>query len=319
MSQGVLGYKIYRLSFLKKGKKVKTEKNILIAFILNLAFSVFEFVGGIITGSVAIISDAVHDIGDAASIGISFFLEKKSKRQPDEQYTYGYARYSVIGSVITTLILLLGSAAVIYNAVARIINPTEINYNGMIIFALFGVCVNFLAAFFTREGDSLNQKAVNLHMLEDVLGWIVVLIGSVVMRFTDFAIIDPIMSIGVAVFIFINAVKNLKEAVDLFLEKTPSGISVKEIAEHISEIEGVLDVHHIHVWSVDGHNNYATMHVVTNREPSQVKTDIREELHEHGIGHVTVELEAEDEVCLEKQCHVEEHEHHGHHHHHHHH
>jgi cobalt-zinc-cadmium efflux system protein len=124
---------------------MKSDKKILIAFILNLAFSIFEFVGGIFTGSVAIISDSVHDIGDAASIGISYFLEKKSKKQPNEKYTYGYARYSVIGSVITTLILLFGSAMVIYNAVLRIIDPTEINYNGMIIFALFGVVVNFLA------------------------------------------------------------------------------------------------------------------------------------------------------------------------------
>ena len=296
---------------------MKTEKNILIAFILNLCFSLFEFIGGIITGSVAIISDAVHDVGDAASIGISFLLEKKSKRQPDENYTYGYARYSVIGSVITTLILLLGSAAVIYNAVLRIIAPTEINYNGMIIFALFGVCVNFLAALLTRDGDSLNQKAVNLHMLEDVLGWAVVLIGSVIMRFTDLAIIDPLMSIGVAVFIFINAVKNLKEATEIFVEKTPDGVSVNEIKEHICEIDGVIDVHHIHVWSVDGHNNYATMHVVANKEPSAVKEEIREELREHGIGHVTLELETENESCAEKCCRIEEHEHHGHHHHHH--
>ena len=196
---------------------MKTEKNILIAFILNLTFSVFEFVGGIFTGSVAILSDAVHDIGDATSIGASYFLEKKSKKQPDDNYTYGYARYSVIGSVITTLILLVGSILVIYNAISRIISPTEINYNGMIIFALVGVCVNFFAAFFTRHGDSLNQKAVNLHMLEDVLGWIVVLIGAIVMRFTSFSIIDPLMCIGVGVFIFINAFKNLKEAIDLFL------------------------------------------------------------------------------------------------------
>lgn len=149
---------------------MKTEKNILIAFILNLAFSLFEFVGGLFTGSVAIISDAVHDLGDAASIGISYFLEKKSKKQPDEEYTYGYARYSVIGSVITTLILLFGSALVIYNAASRIISPAEINYDGMIIFAVVGVCVNLGAALFTHGGDSLNQKAVNLHMLEDVLG-----------------------------------------------------------------------------------------------------------------------------------------------------
>lgn len=298
---------------------MKTEKNILIAFLLNLFFSIFEFVGGIFTGSVAIISDAVHDIGDAASIGSSYFLEKKSKRKPDEIYTYGYTRYSVIGSVITTLILLFGSAVVIYNAVLRIIEPAEINYNGMIIFAVVGVVVNFAAAFFTREGDSLNQKAVNLHMLEDVLGWVVVLIGAIVMRFTDFALIDPIMSIGVAIFILINAVSNLKRAVDLFLEKVPENIDVHEIEHHLLEIEGVLDVHHIHIWSMDEHNVFATMHVVTNEDPHEIKEKIREELHEHGICHATLELEAEGERCHEEHCHIEVDSHSGHHHHHHHH
>lgn len=298
---------------------MKTEKNILIAFLLNLAFSVFEFIGGIFTGSVAIISDAVHDIGDAASIGASYFLERKSKKQPDEIYTYGYARYSVIGSVITTVILLVGSVIVVYNAIGRIIAPVEIHYNGMIVFAIVGVCVNFAAAFFTREGDSLNQKAVNLHMLEDVLGWVVVLAGAIVMRFTDFALIDPIMSIGVAAFIFINAIKNLKIAIDLFLEKTPHDISVQEIREHIMHIDGVLDAHHIHIWSMDGQNNYATLHVVTNADHHQIKEKVREELREHGIGHVTVELETEGEHCHEAHCHVEFHAHSGHHHHHHHH
>lgn len=130
---------------------MKTEKNILVAFILNFAFSIFEFAGGIFTGSVAIVSDAVHDIGDAASIGISYFLERKSKKQPDDTYTYGYSRYSVIGSVITTLILMFGSVMVIYNAAVRIINPIKINYNGMIGFAVVGVLVNFTAAFFYQR------------------------------------------------------------------------------------------------------------------------------------------------------------------------
>lgn len=297
---------------------MKTEKNILIAFVLNLAFSVFEFFGGIFTGSVAIISDAIHDIGDAASIGISYFLEKKSKKQPDESHTYGYARYSVIGSVITTLILLVGSVMVVYNAVGRIINPVQINYDGMIVFALVGVCVNFAAAFFTREGDSLNQKAVNLHMLEDVLGWAVVLVGAVVMRFTDFALIDPVMSIGVATFIFVNAVRNLKEAVDLFLEKLPHGIALDEIKEHLTHIDGVLDVHHVHIWSMDGQTNYATMHIVTNGEAHRIKEQVREELQEHGISHATLELESENEHCHQRHCRVEEKKSTGHHHHHHH-
>ncbi len=297
---------------------MKTEKKILVAFILNLVFSVFEFFGGAFTGSVAIISDAVHDFGDAISIGISYFLEKKSNKKPDEKYTYGYARYSVIGSVITTLILMFGSVTVINNAINRIVKPAPINYNGMIFLAIIGVFVNFVAAFFTKDGDSLNQKAVNLHMLEDVLGWIVVLIGAIVMRFTDFALIDSIMSVCVAVFILINAIKNLKSAVDIFLEKTPYGIEVSEIKRHILEIDGVEDVHHIHIWSTDGQKNYATMHIVTNADTHCIKEKIRDELNEHGICHVTLELEAENECCHEIDCSVESVSNFAHHHHHHH-
>lgn len=281
---------------------MKSEKNILIAFVLNLAFSVFEFIGGVFTNSVAIVSDSIHDIGDAVSIGISYFLEKKSKKQPDKTYTYGYLRYSVIGSVITTLILLVGSVFVIINAVNRILNPQEINYDGMIIFAVIGVSVNFLAAYFTRHGDSLNQKAVNLHMLEDVLGWAVVLFGAVVMRFTDVKIIDPILSICVASYIFVHAFSHLKEALDLFLVKIPEGINVDEIKEHLSEIDGVLDVHHIHIWSMDGNNNYATMHIVTNGDHLTVKKAVKDELHEHGIVHATLELESENEHCENDHC-----------------
>lgn len=296
---------------------MKSEKNILIAFLLNLAFSVFEFIGGIFTNSVAIISDSIHDIGDAASIGISYFLEKKSKKQPDKTHTYGYLRYSVIGSIITVLILLIGSVLVVVNAVNRIFNPQEINYNGMIIFAVIGVVVNFLAAFFTRHGESLNQKAVNLHMLEDVLGWAVVLIGAVVMKFTDFKLIDPILSICVAVYIFVHAFSHLKEALDLFLVKTPHGIDIEEIKHHLKEVDGVLDVHHIHIWSMDGNSNYATMHIVTNGDPSTVKKAVKEEMHHHGINHTTIEIESENEQCEEKHCRTNSdcHHHHNHHHH----
>jgi len=298
---------------------MKTQNNILIAFILNLFFSVFEFLGGIFTGSVAIVSDAIHDIGDALSIGISYFLEKKSKKQPDNIYTYGYARYSVIGGVITTFILLFGSVAVIINATKRIINPTEINYNGMIIFAVVGVIINFAAAYFTREGDSINQKAVNLHMLEDVLGWAVVLIGALIMRFTNFKILDPLMSIGVAIFILINALKTLKEVIDLFCEKIPNGIQIDEIKHHLIHIDGVIDVHHIHIWSLDGNSNYATMHIVTNENTKEIKNKIKEELKEHGISHSTLEFETEDEKCEDTDCKIKHYHSHSHNHHHHHH
>ena len=294
---------------------MKTAKNIFIAFILNLSFAILEFFGGIFTNSVAILSDSVHDLGDSISIGLSYFLERKSKKKADNRYTYGYIRYSVLGGVITTTILLVGSVLVIVNAIKRLINPVEINYSGMIIFAVIGVVLNFLAAYFTREGHSINQKSVNLHMLEDVLGWVVVLIGAIIMKFTNIKIIDPIMSIGVAIFILIHALKNLKKAIDLFLEKTPNDIDINELKKHLLKIKDVEDVHHIHVWSIDGYNNYATMHIVSKSENTkEIKQKIREELEEHNICHAI--LETEDEVCEEKECNIEFKEHTHHHHHH---
>lgn len=282
---------------------MKVENNILIAFILNITFSLFEFFGGLFTNSVAILSDSIHDLGDAISIGISYILEKKSKKKADKKYTYGYIRYSVLGGVITTSILLVGSILVIISAVKRIFHPVEVNYSGMIIFAIIGVILNFIAAYVTRDGDSINQKSVNLHMLEDVLGWIVVLIGAVIMNFTDIKILDSIMSIGVALFILINSLNNLKKVVDIFLEKTPDDINIDELKKHLLKIDNVEDIHHIHVWSIDGYNNYATMHIVVDQKNvSLVKKKIREELLEHNICHAI--LETEDEACDDLECHV---------------
>ena len=295
---------------------MKTEKNILIAFLLNLSFSVFEFFGGLFTNSVAILSDSIHDLGDALSIGISYFLERKSKKKADKKYTYGYIRFSVLGGVITTTILLVGSILVIIASIKRLFNPVDINYSGMIIFALIGVVLNFIAAFVTREGDSINQKAVNLHMIEDVLGWVVVLVGAIIMNFTDVKILDPLMSIGVALFILISSLKNLKQVLDIFLEKLPDDIDLDELEKHLLEIKDVEDIHHIHIWSIDGYNNYATMHIVTkSKDIKEVKNKIRKELEEHNITHAI--LETEDEACDEVECnpnlHHEEHHHHHHH------
>lgn len=296
---------------------MKTEKNILIAFILNISFSIFEIIGGLFTNSVAIVSDAVHDFGDAFSIGISYFLEKKSKNKPDDVYTYGYARYSILGAFITTMVLTIGSCFVILGGINRILNPVEINYDGMIVFAIFGVIVNFLAAYFTREGDSVNQKSVNLHMLEDVLGWVVVLVGSIFMRFFDISIIDPIMSICVALYILFNALKNLKEILDLFFEKIPEGITIDEIKEHVMGIDGVLDVHHIHIWSIDGSVNYSTMHVVLEGDARKIKNEIRKEMEEHGIVHTTIEVEDSADECCSIECNVSSSNKKSRHHHHH--
>jgi len=295
---------------------MKIEKNILIAFLLNISFSIFELIGGIFTNSIVIISDAIHDFADAISIGIAYFLEKKSKKKPDSNYTYGYARYSIIGAIITNSILIVGSFLVIYNAVKRIINPVTINYNGMILIAIFGIIVNFLAAYFTKEGDSLNQKAVNLHMLEDVLGWIVVLIGAIAIKFTKISIIDALMSILVAIFILMNAIKSYKRVIELFLEKTPNGINLEELKEHLINKKDIENVHHIHLWSIDGFNNYATMHVVTYiKNTKKLKEVIKSKLKEFGICHTTIEFESKDEHCEETECQVNVEVHQSHHYH----
>ncbi len=294
---------------------IKTEKNIFTAFILNLSFSVFEFFGGLFTNSIAILSDSIHDLGDAISIGLSYFLEKRSKKKPNYKYTYGYIRYSVMGSLITTMILLIGSAFVIYESVKRIINPVVINHDGMLLFAIFGVIVNLIAANKTKEGTSLNQKAVNLHMLEDVFGWIIVLIGSLLIKFTEITYVDPILSILVALFIMYNVIKNLKSIVDIFLEKTPDDIDIKEIKKHLQEVEGVIDIHHIHVRSIDGFNNFATLHAVIEKYDQTIKVELKKELREHNIMHSTIELELKDEKCAETKCKIDNVKTESHHHH----
>ena len=284
-------------------KEKSTEKNILIAFVLNLVFSLIEIAGGLFTNSVAILSDAIHDFGDAFSIGVSCFLERKSKKKPDETYTYGYLRYSVLGAFITTIILTIGSIVVLTGAIFRIIHPVSLHYEGMILLAILGIVINFLAAYKTREGDSLNQKAVNLHMLEDVLNWVVVFIGAIVMKFTDITYIDSIMSIGIALFLLKQALENLKNILNLFLAKVPSNLHVDEIKKELLKISKVENVHHIHVWSMDGVHHYATMHVVVSgKYDFKLKNMIKDKLKEMGIMHSTLEMENREEECTESEC-----------------
>ena len=298
---------------------MRSYKKIFVAFLLNLLFSAIELVGGIISGSVAILSDSVHDFGDAMRIGASFLLEKKSERSANDNYTYGYARYSILGGLITTLILIIGSVIVCIGAVKRIINPISINYNLMIILAVVGVAINLSATLLTKDGHSLNQKAVNLHMLEDVLGWIVVLIGAVVIKFTDFYLIDPIMSILISVYILVNAIKNLWEILRIVLLKTPRNVCVKQVEDIVLAVEGVQEIHHVHLWNLNEERICATFHLVINEYKPELKKVIKEKLKAINANHVVIETELSGEVCCEKECKIQTHSacHHHHHHHHH--
>lgn len=296
---------------------MKTDKNIFIAFLLNLLFSVVELIGGIFTGSFAIISDALHDFGDATAIAISYGMERKSKHQPDKRYTYGYGRYSVLGGAMNALILLIGSAVVILGAIRKLFYPTEIHTDGMILMAVFGVIVNFLAAYVTHGHGSINQRTVNLHMLEDVLGWIVVLIGAVILRFTGLWFIDPLLSIAVALFILANATKAMTQALDIFLEKAPDTLSVDALHSEIKKLPHVSDVHHIHLWRLNEDTLVATMHIVAHGDAHHIKDAVRQVCTHFGVQHVTVETESPGEHCHETTCCIHPVVHpHCHHHHH---
>lgn len=285
---------------------MKSDKKLLTAFSLNFAFAVFEFFGGIFTGSVAIASDALHDFGDSVSIGLAYLLERKSRKKPDSRYTFGYIRYSLLGAVITNFILLVGSATVIWRAVLRLINPTEINYNGMMVFAVVGFCTNLAAALLTGDKNSHSVKAVNLHLLEDTLGWAIVLAGAIIMRFTDIRIIDPIMSIALSLFIGFHAVNGLKETLEIFLLRVPNGIDPHEIEHHICEIGGVKSLHHLHLYSLDGYRHAATLHIVVSADAAKIKAAVRNELAEHGFVHTVIETENENEECSFPECHLSE-------------
>lgn len=282
-------------------------ENIKIAFFLNLIFSIVEFVGGFLTNSISILSDSVHDFGDSLSVGLSYLLEKKSKKESNNKYTYGYLRYSLLGAFITSIILLLGSIIVFYNAIPRLIHPEEINYDAMIIFAIFGVLINGYAAYKTSHAEKHNEKAINLHMLEDTLGWVAVLIGSILIKIFNFYIIDPILSILIALYILFHVYKNLKEVFDIFMEKVPSDLDVDKIKNKIEKkYDSIKNLHHIHLWSLDGINNCMTAHVLLNKELSKdeiinLKNEIKNDLKDK-ISHITLEIEYLNETCNNKKC-----------------
>ena len=283
------------------------SENIKVAFLLNLGFSILEAIGGFLTNSISIFTDSIHDFGDSISIGVSYLLEKQSNKDPNHKYTYGYLRYSLLGALITSIILLTGSVVVIYNAIPRIIHPEEINHDAMIIFAIFGVIINGYAAYRTSHGEKHNEKAINLHMLEDVFGWVAVLIGSIFIKIYNLTIIDPILSILITIYILFHVYKYIKEVFDIFMEKVPDNININDIKKNVEEkFEMIKNIHHIHVWSLDGVNNYMTLHVELNEDINKddlikLKQDIKKELNKTGINHVTLEFDYFGEKCIKEK------------------
>jgi cobalt-zinc-cadmium efflux system protein len=273
-----------------------THENIKSAFIINLVFTLIEIVGGLLTNSVAILSDAVHDLGDTLSLGVSWGLEKISKKEPDEKYTFGYDRFSLLGGIVSSLVLFGGTIFILTQTIPRLLNPEEVNPLGMLGFSVLGVFFNVLAYRKVHGGHSMNEKAVSLHLLEDVFGWGAIMVGSILILAFDWTFIDPLLSILIAVYIFIHVLRNLKEILDVLLQKVPKDLDLSSLEEVIKQMPGIRKVYHTHIWSLEGSKVMLSTHIVVpiDMKPEQVmdlKEDIREYLKEEGISHVTIECE----------------------------
>ena len=276
------------------------ESNIGIAFLLNISFTIIELIGGYMTNSVAIISDAVHDFGDSISLGMAWYFQKISKREKTDKYTYGYKRFSLLGAIINSIVLVVGSIYIISEAVPRLFSPQETSAKGMFALAIVGIIINGAAVLKTRTGDSINERVVSLHMMEDVLGWAAVLVGSVIMHFTGLTIIDPILSIGIAGFVLFNVYGNIKDVLPILLQGTPEHIDLNHIVEHVMELGEVEEVHDIHIWSLDEEYNIMTIHVVLKdwleeEKIIKLKSEIRSILEDEGVQHSTIEFESKSE------------------------
>ena len=272
-----------------------------VAFFINLAFTVMEAVGGWWTGSIAVLTDALHDAGDCLVLGTAWWLQRVAMKGRDAQYSYGYGRYSMLGGWLTSVVLMVGAGAMLVLSVPRLWSPELPHTTGMMGIAVFGLLMNGLAAWKLHGGASLNERGAYLHLLEDVLGWAAVLVGAVVMYFTGWAIVDPMMSVGISVFILWNAVGTLRKGTGILMQEIPAGIDIQAIRTRLMTIPNVRDLHDQHTWTLDGNLVVHTVHVVVADvdllQARGIKAQARAELKALGIHHATIELEWADEHC----------------------
>lgn len=272
------------------------------AFFLNLLFTVIEIVGGFISNSTAILADAIHDLGDSFTLGLSWYFEKVSRKQPDVLYSYGYRRFSLLGALVSAIVLVAGSIFLLKEAIPRIAHPAPTDARSMLWFSVVGVVVNGIAALRVAKNEGLNSKMVSLHLLEDVLGWVSILVLSLILNFRDWYILDPIFSVAITIFVLVNVVRQLKKLSVVFLQGVPDTIEIGNVEREIEKVDGVKSCHHSHIWTVDGEHHSLTTHLVVAGDGSkelviQVKKDVKTLLRRQHIFYYTLEIEYEDEVC----------------------
>ncbi|MEO1050200.1 cation transporter [Fulvivirga sp. M361] len=284
-----------------------SEGNVKVAFFLNLSFTIIEIIGGLYTNSLAILSDALHDLGDSLSLGLSWYFQKLSKKGRTKTFSYGYKRFSLLGAIINSIVLVAGSIFILTKAIPELFNPEETNVQGMLYLSILGIVVNGAAVLKLRKGESLNEKVVSLHLLEDVLGWVAVLIGSIVMMLVDAPFIDPLLSVLISLFVLYNVYKNLKKSLLVILQGIPEKVSIDDIRQKLKDMAEVIDIHDCHAWSMDGQYNILTIHLQLDKdyklsEQARLKETVRSKLKDESINHITIEFEGQDEHCGLQDC-----------------
>ena len=284
---------------------MKSEKRMLIAFWLNLSFALLEAVFGFIFRSSAVMADAVHDLGDALAIGLSAFLEKISKKKGDKKYSLGYKRFSLLGAILTGSILILGSFWIFLENVPRLWTPEEVNYQGMLILGLVAIAVNLLASRLVHHGHSHNESMLSLHFLEDILGWLAVILVSIVLHFTDWYFLDPLLSLCIASYILSQALPTFWKNMKIFLEHVPEGIDLSALEADILALENVQAITQLNVWTTDGREKFAMLHICPRDMAQSLtsKEDLRRLAKSHGITHLTIEF---DQSLQEHEAHQTE-------------
>lgn len=273
-----------------------------VVFVINILFSLIEFIFGALFNSAGILSDAIHDSGDAVSVGSAWFFQKVATREPNNKYSFGHQRFALLGALITGGVLMSGSLFLIINTIPKLLNPEPVNYTGMFWLALFAIGANGFSAWLMSRGSSANESMLNLHLLEDVLGWIAVLIVSVVVRFTNWYILDPILSLAIAGFIFYNTWPLFKKTIEIFLEAVPADIDFEKIEHEIRQLAHVSGLSHLHIWSIDGEEHAMAVTVSTDTrdtaDQETLKEQIRHLVAPHHITHSTIELMVASDLLL---------------------
>ena len=281
------------------------EQNIGAAVVLNVGFTLIELAGGLWTNSLAILSDALHDLGDSITLVTSWFAERGARKPPDARRTFGYQRLSLFAALFSAVVLSAGSLFVLSKAIPRLIHPEHVNASGMMGLAVVGVLFNAAAFFRLRRGASLNERVLSWHLMEDVLGWGVILIGSVIIRIWDNHLIDPLMTVGYTLFIMWGVTRNLRETVNILLQGVPAHVDVEGIRRGLLSLDGVEGLHDVHVWSLEGETDVFSGHIIVPEElltnPAQITRRIKQELERHHIEHSTIELEGPDS-CAGPAC-----------------